>query len=85
MWHFLPCQFHVKSMAFYQAKKPKIRQRQSTGIRNVPNLIIQKETIKDGFGLFGTVSLNHSIIGFIFHLISKLETIKVLLGAGIRI
>jgi len=85
VWHFLPCQFHVKSMAFHQAKKPKIRQRQSTGIRNLPNLIIQKETIKDGFGLSGTVSLSHSIIGFIFHLISKLEAIKVLLGAGIRI
>ena len=71
-------------MAFYQAKKPKIRQRQSTGIRNLPNLIIQKETIKDGLGLFGTVSLSHSIIGLIFHLISKLETIKVLLVGGLE-
>ena len=85
MWHFLPCQFHVKSMSFHQAKKPKIRQRQSTGIRNLPNLIIQKETIKDDFGLFGTVSLSHSITGFIFQLLSKLEAIKVLSGAGIRI
>lgn len=71
-------------MSFHQAKKPKIRQRQSTGIRNLPNLIIQKETIKDDFGLFGTVSLSHSITGFIFHLLSKLEAIKVLSGRGLE-
>lgn len=74
-------------MACYQAKKPKIRQKQSTGIRNLPNLIIQKETVKDGCGVFGTLSLSHSIIGFVFHLISKSETMKVLLigGGGIKI
>lgn len=81
-WHFSLCQFHVKSVTHDQARNPKIRQKQSTEIRNLPNILIQKESVQVGCKAVGNVSWSHSTTGFVFHLVGKEETIGVLLVWG---